>query len=422
MPREFSKPALRRFGIGLLAAAPALLVGACQTSGRSSVSPYRVLDTVSTARSVANIAGARDPQQALKQALKNRADAYERDPRLLVADVKRVKREYDNLMALLRGEVGKTWGKDEIKVATRKHYVKYTENYQSRAIVDFDTGEITVETVDETNPAASLKNAIVTTLLTPNDPRATDLFTASAVKLSSEREPYLLGLVQDARGRPVATPEQAESFADHLLAGRGTRAVEISGGKKTATFVRFAMVSNFSHKQAEKYRPLVERYAAQYKISPSLVYAIIKTESAFNPFAVSSAPAYGLMQLVPTSGGREAYRVARGEDGVPSKQHLFDPKNNIELGVTYLGILTFKQLERVENSTAREYCVISAYNTGPSNVLKAFSKNKDEAVNIINSLQPPEIYQRLRTKLPYDETRQYLQKVVSARREFLSFN
>lgn len=421
MPRGFSSTARTRLAAAVLAAVPALLVAACQTGGKSP-SPHQVLDAVSTARSVANIAGAKDPQAAVKQALKRRADAYERDPRLLLADVKRVKREYDNLMALLRGEVGKTWGNKEIKVATPKHYVKYTENYRSRAIVNFDTGEVTVETVDETNPAASLKNAIVTTLLTPNDPRATDLFTANAVKLSSEREPYLLGLVLDTRGRPIATPEQAEAFAETLLARRGTRAVEIEDGAKTATFVKFSMVSNFSHRQAEKYRPLVERYAAQHKISPSLVFAIIKTESAFNPFAVSSAPAYGLMQLVPTSGGREAYRAAKGEDAIPSKQYLFEPENNIELGVAYLNVLTFKQLERVENPTAREYCVISAYNTGPSNVLRAFSKDKDEAVNIINGLQPPEIYQRLRLKLPYDETRRYLQKVVSARREFLSFN
>lgn len=396
------------------------LTASCQTTG--SPSAYQVLDAASTARSVANIARSGDPQQAIKQALKHRADAYERDPRLLLADIKRVKHEYDNLMALLRGEVGKTWGKNEVRVATPKRYVKYTQNYKSRAIVNFDTGEIAVETVDETNPTVSLKNAIVTTLLTPNDPRATDLFTDSAVKLSSEREPYLLGLVQDTRGRPIATPEQAEAFANHLLATHRTRRVEVDGGEKTSTFVKFTMVRNFAHRQAEKYRASVDNYAARYKISPSLVYAIIKTESNFNPFAVSSAPAYGLMQLVPTSGGREAFRVARGEDGIPSKQYLFEPENNIELGVAYLNVLTFKQLERVENPTAREYCVISAYNTGPSNVLRAFSRNKDDALNVINGLQPPEIYQRLRANLPYDETRRYLLKVVTARREFLKFN
>ena len=250
----------------LLAFVLVALTASCQTTG--SPSAYQVLDAANTARSAANIARSGDPQQAIKQALKHRADAYERDPRLLLADVKRIKHEYDNLMALLRGEVGKTWGKKEVRVATPKRYVKYTQNYQSRAIVNFDTGEIMVETVDETNPVVSLKNAVVTTLLTPNDPRATDLFSDAAVKLSSEREPYLLGLVQDARGRPIATPEQAESFADQLLAGRGTRTVEVGSGEKTATFVKFAMVSNFAHRQAQRYRPLVDRYAAQYKGQP----------------------------------------------------------------------------------------------------------------------------------------------------------
>jgi len=418
MRRRSCNPRYTSVGIPL-AFAFAALTSACQTSGTS---PTSVLNTVSNVRSVADIARSGDPQQAIKQALKRRADSYERNPRLLVADVKRVKHEYDNLLALLRGEVGKTWGKKEVRVATPKHYVKYTQNYKSRAIVNFDTGEITVETVDATNPVVSLKNAIVTTLLTPNDPRATDLFSDTAVKLSSDHEPYLLGLVQDTRGRAIATPEQAESFADQLLAGRGTRTVEVGSGEKTSTFVKFTMVSNFAHRQAQRYRPMVDRYATQYKVSPSLIYAIIKTESNFNPFAVSSAPAYGLMQLVPTSGGREAFRVAKGEDGIPSKQYLFEPENNIELGAAYLNVLTFKQLERVQNPIAREYCVISAYNTGPSNVLRAFSKNKDDAVNMINGLQPPEIYQRLRANLPYNETRRYLHKVVTARREFLSFN
>jgi membrane-bound lytic murein transglycosylase C len=42
------------------------------------------------------------------------------------------------------------------------------------------------------------------------------------------------------------------------------------------------------------------------------------------------------------------------------------------------------------------------------------------AVNAINSLSPSAVYQKLRTSLPYEETRQYLYKVVNYRRQFVS--
>jgi len=97
---------------------------------------------------------------------------------------------------------------------------------------------------------------------------------------------------------------KAEAFAGTLKTS--TRSVATDSGAKQALFVEIAMVANFANKQAEKFRPAVAKAASQYKVSQSLVFAIIRTESNFNPFAVSSAPAYGLMQLVPTSGGREA--------------------------------------------------------------------------------------------------------------------
>jgi membrane-bound lytic murein transglycosylase C len=326
-------------------------------------------------------------------------------------------------MDILNGKAGKTWGKKNTRLPDRTHYVKYTQGYLSRAIVDFDRGEITVETLDEKNPERSLHNAIVTTLLTPDDPRAVDLFSVSAIRLSSERDPYLLGLVLDDSGHGIATPQQAERYADGLLTTLQTHTVATDAGNKQARFVRFAMVSNFSNKQAEKYRPLVEQYARHYNISPSLVFAIMRTESNFNPFAVSSAPAYGLMQLVPTSGGRDAYKRAKGSDHIPSKQYLFDAENNIELGVAYLSVLTYDELDEVNDPASREYCVISAYNTGPGNVLKTFggsSRNRSGALNEINSLAAPAVYGQLRERLPYAETRQYLQKVVGARKQFIT--
>lgn len=388
----------------------------CETTDRVLDATGRVLQS-RTGKTVVDLAKGKDPNQILKE----RADAYARNPEALIRDLKAVQRDFETVLAALRGEVGKQWGKKEIKLPERKRYVKYTQNYRSRAIVDFDAGEVLVETLDEKDPQASLKNAIVTTLLTPNDPRSVDLFTDKEITLTSDREPYLLGLVVDQNKRPVRTPAEAEPFADWLVANQAaTRPVEQDGAQKTAHVAKIAMVANFSNKQAEKYRPVVTRMAERYQISPSLIFAIIRTESNFNPFAVSSAPAYGMMQLVPTSGGRDAYRKVKGQDGIPSRDYLFDPQNNIELGTAYLNVLTYNQLEAVANSVSREYCVISAYNTGPGNVYRTFSKEQRVAADQINSLRPAVLYDRLRSSLPYQETREYLAKVVGFRKQFVS--
>jgi membrane-bound lytic murein transglycosylase C len=392
----------------ILAIAALLLLASCK-----SVSPGNVI-AVATSGS---------PQAAARTLLQRKKLAYMRNPVQLANDLKGAQRDFKRLMDILSGNAGKKWGRKETRLPDRTHYVKYTQGYLSRAIVDFDRGEITVETLDQKNPAASLKDAIVTTLLTPDDPRAVDLFSDSSIRLTGERDPYLLGLVLDGDGRAITTPQQAERYAGGLLQAAQTRKVKTDAGSKQARFVKFGMVSNFSSKQAEKYRPLVEKYAKTYDVSPSLVFAIMRTESNFNPFAVSPAPAYGLMQLVPSSGGRDAYKRAKGADHMPSKQYLFNAENNIELGVAYLNVLAFDELDEVTDPVSREYCVISAYNTGPGNVLRAFggsSKNRGGALDQINGMAAPAVYDRLRAKLPYTETRQYLQKVVGFRKQFIA--
>ena len=126
------------------------------------------------------------------------------------------------------------------------------------------------------------------------------------------------------------------------------------------------------------------------------------------------------MQLVPTSGGREAYRRAKGKDVAPTRDYLFDPEHNIELGTAYLNVLTFNQLDEVADRVSREYCVIAAYNTGPTNVLRTFSRDRAAAVQQVNGLQPTSVYDQLRQHLPYQETRLYLEKVTTYRKAFVS--
>ena len=404
----------------LLILSSTLLVSGCETTDKALTAAGRVARGQS-GQAIIDLASGKDPAQIAKK----RLDQYARNPDALFRDLREAKRDFEAILADLGVNVGKTWGKKEVQLPERKKYVKYTQNYKSRAIVDFDSGEILVEilveTLDDQDPTRSLKNAIVTTLLTPQDPRSVDLFSDKEIILTDDKEPYLFGLVLDQQKKPIRTPEEAELFAAYLIERKyGTRTVDQDGTKKTVHYVTLPMVSNLPMKQAEKYRTLVHQFAEHYRISPSLVFAVIRTESNFNPYAVSSAPAYGLMQLAPTSGGREAYRKAKGQDVIPSRDYLFDPENNVELGTAYLNVLMFNQLEAVDHNVSREYCAIAAYNTGPSNVFRTFSRNRTEAVNQINSLQPSGVYDQLRKSLPYEETRHYLEKVTGYRKSFVN--
>jgi len=407
--------------IALLLLAASL--SACSKSLGSSVNNAgKLLDVAmgSTGRDIAKIAKSSKPTKAIARKAQQLATSYQRDPRHALHDIRAMRAQFNQVMSALSGLAGKQWGKKNTRVPDRTHYVKYTHNYQSRAIVDFDKGRVSVETLQQKNAEASLKSAIITTLLTPDDPRAVDLFSDAEIKLSSRSKPYLHGLLLDQAGKPIAEPKSAERFAvwqiEHAMK---RKTISTESGSKTVHYVDMAMVGNFQDKQAQKYQAAVGRFAKKFGISESLVFAVIRTESNFNPFAVSSAPAFGLMQLVPSSGGREGYKKARGRDSSPSRDFLFNASNNIELGTAYLGVLFDEQLKGIYNSTSREYCVIAAYNTGPSNALKAFSKNRRDAFDQINRSQPPQVYKQLVAKLPYAETRRYIQKVVKYRRDYV---
>jgi membrane-bound lytic murein transglycosylase C len=216
-----------------------------------------------------------------------------------------------------------------------------------------------------------------------------------------------------------------ERYADYLVNNRmQQRSIDVKGKPRTVFYVQMAMVNAAIDKRALQYASLVRQNSDKTRVSRSLIYAIIRIESAFNPYAVSSAPAYGLMQLVPTSGGREAYRKSRGEDVIPSKEFLFAPANNIEFGTAYLGVLLFDSpLREIRDPVSREYCAIAAYNTGPSNVYRAFSKKngrarQDEALDAINAQRPDAVYNALRSKLPYAETRGYIANAVQAKKRY----
>ncbi|MCW8953834.1 MAG: murein transglycosylase domain-containing protein [Sulfurimonas sp.] len=360
----------------------------------------------------------KDPSAAFKVLAENKSIQYATNPSQLSRDIKNLDKNIFSALVSMFKDASKSWGEDNVKVPSKEEYVKYMQNYKSRALVDFDNGLITVETLDTVNSKKSLKNAIVTTLLLPDDPRSADLFGAKKIKLGET--PYLLGEVKDDQGKNIRYSWRAERYADILLA-KNYKLKNIVKDSKTVQvhYVTMPMVKDHSDIRVAKFKPHVKRYAKEFNVSENLIYAIMQAESNFNQYAVSGAGAFGLMQIVPSSAGKDAYKLVKGKSGTPSKSYLFNAQNNIELGVAYIHILNDRYLPGITNPISKEYCVISAYNTGSGNVLKTFHSNRDKAKDKINSQSASMVYKKLRSDLPYEETRRYLKKVIDYKKDFV---
>jgi len=369
--------------------------------------------SASDAVSIARVASG-DTSAAVDMA-RNKAIRYATNPSAIEADYKRFK----SLLASFRKAVGGTWGARDAREPEPKQYVKYTQNYLSRASVDFEHGQILVETLDQDTPHASLRAAVATTLLTPYDPRAVDLYSAGPVKLGGK--PFLLGEVKDHKGRDIRTEEQAGEFARQVVEqGVQERPADPSLGQsgKTVRFVVIPMIADHMHVRAAKFRPLVEEAAARFKVSRNLVYAIIRVESDFNPYAINAVPAVGLMQVVPQSAGAEVQAFLTGRNGEPSKAYLFEPEHNIAYGTAYLHLLGARHLAGIGDPLSREYCVIAAYNGGPGALLKTFHRDRGQALAAINGRPPMQVYETIVERHAAEETRNYLKKVLAAKKEF----
>ena len=132
-------------------------------------------------------------------------------------------------------------------------------------------------------------------------------------------------------------------------------------------------------------------------VDPYLIAAIIREESQYDVKAVSRVGAIGLMQVMPSTANNIAQRV-----GLPAvgREDLFDQETNIRIGVRYV-----EQL--LEQFSGNLVYTIASYNAGPIAVGNWISQNRglnqDEFVELI----------------PYQETRQYVKRVLRSYREYV---
>jgi soluble lytic murein transglycosylase len=137
-----------------------------------------------------------------------------------------------------------------------------------------------------------------------------------------------------------------------------------------------------------EYEGTIRDVSAEHDLEPTLVAAVVYTESRFRPEVRSHRGAYGLMQLLPRTA-----TFIRDRSGIEGDYR--DPKVNLRMGAWYLSYLEDRYM-------GDERLVLAAYNSGEGQVdawisEKGFDVGED---------------------IPFQETREYVENVLEARQTY----
>jgi len=304
-----------------------------------------------------------------------------------------------------KAEIIAKW--NEFKDSTKKEWVNYGKDKETKSEVDFEKGTVTVEVLvdaDEKQPKEIAEKKILK-----------QLKRTISDKWPTKRNP-LEGQIKLNKKESLSEKNAAEFVKREITPKIKVEEKIIKSKdniKRKKVSVTFDMVPDHIKVRADRYKDTVLKYSQQRDIDPSIMFGIIHTESFFNPMAKSYIPAFGLMQLVPKSGGRDAYRHVFKKDIVPTSTFLYDPENNINLGIGYFDLTKNRYFSGVKSETALYLISVASYNTGPGNVAKAFCGRTKlrPAIEVINSMNAKQIHETLLKKLPYKETQDYVQRV-----------
>ena len=412
-----------------------------------------------TATAPLAIAAEEDPFAALDAQLEGQFQDLDQQ---LEAEYQAIDAAIEAAFQRLKAEAEAVWGQDDAALPTQSVWVDYSDDMQSRRQFDFEEGVLKIEQiVDDTATQADLVDSLVASVAEAEIDTEADLsekdtvlnyaketLAAQNIALSetpaSSNAPVLEGLmavdntevaasIETQLGSALQAPVAANAGSGGAAANAPDQGAEAeassseitvssailsSGAKKVTVTIPFAV--DYLSESAQRYQNQVIEEANRRGLPPSLVYAIMETESHFNPRARSHIPAFGLMQLVPSSGGLDAYHYVYGEKLVLGPEYYFNPDQNVELGTAYLDLLLTRYLRAVENEESRTLCAIAAYNTGAGNVARSFSGGTSVrgAAPLINALEPEAVYEHLIANLPYEETRNYVKKVTKARERY----
>ena len=171
-----------------------------------------------------------------------------------------------------------------------------------------------------------------------------------------------------------AAPESSQAQEEPVVVAEAAPVAQVA--EEAAPPAVQPVVRETTAQNRARYAPFIAAASRATRVNENLIEAIITAESAFDPFALSSAGALGLMQLMPDTAERF---------GVSNR---LDPAQNILGGARYLNFL----LNKFNNNLK---LAVAAYNAGEGNVIK--HRNRIP---------------------PFKETQKYVPKVLAYYRQY----
>lgn len=335
--------------------------------------------------------------------------------------IKAEQEAYDNFVKNMKA----IWGGDFVE-STNKDWVEYSDDGNSRSVVDFDKGEATIEIVvsqEEAESKTAIENKVEDKLkeLLKNKGKTKDYDSSVEKSIPLQETPVLENQVQTPSGVMV-TESNVDAAVNEIVKEVEIDRKEIKGddGKpRQVITVKLDLVPDHIKTRAEQYKSEVEKYCRKYDVEPAMAFAVMQTESSFNPKAKSHVPAYGLMQIVPSSAGADCAQSLKKPFAKPTANYLYQPENNIEMGVHYLHLLRKRYYSNVDDKDSQDLCVIASYNTGAGNVARALRGDTkiSKAIPQINEMSYDELFRYFERKL-LPETQNYIRKVTERMNNF----
>lgn len=167
-------------------------------------------------------------------------------------------------------------------------------------------------------------------------------------------------------------------------------------------------------REARRWVPVVWGVTRNSLVDPALVFAVMHTESGFDPMARSRTGACGLMQLIPGTGARTAVAYLTGRQYSIPEAALFRPRLNILLGVAYLEWLWTRKFWSILPDICRTLLCVAAYNAGPTRINRWLTNHglSRRATLATNHLATESLLDTLTTTLPWRETRSFVRSVA----------